>query len=172
VIPCAEVNNGANKTGSPIYDRPHNFKLNGAYVRPIGPVNLTVAGLTEFISKRRYERERSTNVLTPGTTSNSGNSATYFYEPRGNFQLPGLERYIDFASELTWRMAGTNQAGFKAEIFNLTNNEEKFINNNVAWCAATANAACAIAVANLSKAGARGSFLTPRRYRFSLIYRF
>jgi hypothetical protein len=172
VIPCAEVNNGANKTGSPIYDRPHNFKLNGAYVRPIGPVSVTVAGLTEFISKRRYEKQRSTNVLTPGTTSNSGNSATYFYEPRGNFQLPGLENYIDFATELTWRIAGTNQAGFKAEIFNLTNNEEKFINNNVAWCGATANAACATAVANFGKAGARGSFLTPRRYRFSLIYRF
>ena len=55
-IPCAEVKNGANKTGRPTYDRPHNFKLNGAYVRPIGPVNLTFGALTEFISKRRYEK--------------------------------------------------------------------------------------------------------------------
>jgi len=172
VIPCAEVNNGANKTGRPLYDRPHNFKLNGAYVRPIGPVNLTVGALTEFISKRRYERQRSTNVLTPGTTSNSGQTAFYFYEPRGNFQLPGIENYVDFATELTWRIAGTNQAGFKTEIFNLTNNEEKVINNNVAWCGATANAACTAAVANFGKASARGSFLAPRRYRFSLIYRF
>jgi hypothetical protein len=172
VVPCAEVNNGANKTGRPIYDRPHNVKLNGAYVRPIGPVNLTVAGLTEFISKRRYEKQRSVNVLVPGTASNSGQTATYFYEPRGNFQIPGLENYLDFATELTWRIAGTNQAGFKAEIFNLTNNEEKIINNNVAWCGATANAACTTAVANFGKASARGSFILPRRYRFSLIYRF
>jgi len=172
VVPCAEANNGANKTGRPIYDRPHNFKLNGAYVRPIGPVNLTVAGLTEFISKRRYEKQRSVNVLVPGTTSNSGQTATFFYEPRGNSQLPGLENYMDFATELTWRVAGTNQAGFKAEIFNLTNNEEKTTSNNVAWCGATLNAACTTAVANFGKASARGSFIQPRRYRFSLIYRF
>ena len=172
VIPCAQVNNAENKTGRPIYDRPHNFKMNGAYVRPIGPVSLTVAGLTEFISKRRYEKQRSTNVLTPGTTSNSGQTATYFYEPRGSFQIPGLENYLDFATELTWRVAGSHQAGFKAEIFNLTNNQEKIINNNVAWCGTTANAACTTAVANFGKASARGSYVLPRRYRFTLIYRF
>ena len=52
-ISCAAVNNGANKTGRPIYDRPHNLKLNAAYVRPVGPVNLTFGMLTEYISKRR-----------------------------------------------------------------------------------------------------------------------
>ena len=78
------------------------------------------------------------NVLTPGTTANSGQTATYFYEERGNFQLEGLENYVDFATEATWRIAGTHQAGFKAEIFNLTNNQEKTINNNVAWCGTTA----------------------------------
>ena len=135
-------------------------------------MNLTVGGLTEFISKRRYEQQRSVNVLTPGTTTNSGQTATYFYEPRGSFQIPGLENYFDFATELTWRLAGTNQAGFKAEIFNLFDNEEKIVNNNVAWCGQTANAACSTAVANFGKASARGSFLEPRRFRFSLIYRF
>ena len=142
------------------------------YVRPIGPVSLTVAGLTEFISKRRYEKQRAVNVLLPGTTLNSGQTSTFFYEPRGSFQLPGLENYLDFATELTWRIAGTNQAGFKAEIFNLTDNQEKIINNNVAWCGATANAACTTAVANFGKASARGSYILPRRYRFSMIYRF
>ena len=171
-IPCAEVNDGANKFGRPIYDRPHNFKMNAAYVRPFGPVSLTVAGLTEFISKRRYEKQRAVNVLLPGTTLNSGQTSTFFYEPRGSFQIPGLENYVDFATELTWRIAGTNQAGFKAEIFNLTDNQEKIINNNVAWCGATANAACTTAVANFGKASARGSFILPRRYRFSMIYRF
>src|SRR5262245_9239925 len=134
VIPCAEVNNGANKTGRPIYDRPHNFKFNAAYVRPVGPVNLTFGMLTEYISKRRYERQRSMNVLIPGTTTNSGQTATYFYESRGNFQLDGLENYLDFSTTADWRIASTHVAGFKAEIFNLFNNEEKTINNNVAWC--------------------------------------
>ncbi len=100
VIPCAEVNNGANKTGRPIYDRPHNFKLNAAYVRPIGPVNLTLGALTEFISKRRYERQRARErACARARRANSGQTATYFYEPRGNFELDGLENFLDFSSE-------------------------------------------------------------------------
>jgi outer membrane receptor protein involved in Fe transport len=171
-IPCADVNDGSNKTGLPLHDRPHNFKLNAAYVRPIGPVNLTVGALTEFISKRRYERQRSVNVLRPGTTTNSGQTSTYFYEERGAFQLEGLENFVDFAAEGTWRIGGTHQAGVKMEIFNLTDNQEKTINNNVSWCGTTSTAACSTAVNNFGKASARGSFLAPRRYRFSLIYRF
>lgn len=172
VLPCAQVANGPTATGRPIYDRPHNFKLNAAYVRPIGPVNLTVGALTEFISKRRYDRQRTMNVLRPGSTTNSGQTLVYRYEERGAFQLEGLENFIDLAAEATWRMAGTHQAGFKAEVFNLGDNQEKIINNNVAWCGTTATAACTTAVNNFGKASARGSFLAPRRYRFSLIYRF
>jgi hypothetical protein len=170
-IPCAEVQNGANKFGRPIYDRPHNFKINGAYVRPFGPVNLTVGALTEFISKRRYERTRGVNVLNPVTNA-AIDSATYFYEERGSFQLEGLENYLDFSSELTWRIAATHQAGFKAEIFNLFDNQEKIINNQTTWCGTTATTACATAVNNFGKSNARGSYLLPRRFRFSLIYRF
>jgi hypothetical protein len=172
VIPCSEVNNGANKTGRPIHDRPHNLKFNAAYVRPIGPINLTVGALTEFISKRRYDKTRGVNVLFPGSTVASGNTATYFYEERGSFQVPGLENYLDLATELTWRIAGTNQAGFKAEVFNLMDNQEKIMSNNTAFCGAPSNATCTTAINNYGKASARGSFQLPRRYRFSLIYRF
>jgi hypothetical protein len=172
VISCAEVSNGANKYGSPIYDRPHNFKLNGAYVRAFGPVSATFGAVTEFISKRRYQKERTVNVLRPGTLTNAGPTLTYYYNERGEDILEGLENYLDFSSEFTWRIAGTNQAGFKAEIFNLFGNEEKIISNNVTWCGNTATAACATAVQNFGKASARGSFLQPQRFRFSLIYRF
>ena len=172
VIPCAKVADGPTATGHPVYDRPHNLKFNAAYVRPIGRVNLTVGALTEFISKRRYERQRTVNVLRPGTTSNSGQTLVYRYEDRGSFQLSGLENYVDFATEATWRLSGTHQAGLKAEVFNLTDNQEKTVNNNVAWCTSATGATCTTAVNNFGKATARGSFLAPRRYRFSLIYRF
>ena len=172
VVPCAEVSNGSNKYGAPIYDRPHNIKLNAAYTRPFGPVMVTVAGLSEFISKRRYEKQRTVNVLRPGTLINAGPTLTYFYTERGSSQLEGLENYLDFATDVTWKVAGTHQAGFKAEIFNITNNEEQIINNNVTWCGTTATAACTTAVNNFGKASARGSFLQPRRFRFSLVYRF
>jgi hypothetical protein len=171
-ISCAEVNNGPNKYGQPAYDRPHNFKFAGAYVRPIGPINLTAGIITDFISKPRYERQRSMTVLRPGTTTSAGRTSNYFYEPLGSYQLEGLQNVTDLSTEATWRIAGTHQAGFKAEFFNLFNNEEKIVNNNVAWCGSTATAACQTAVNNFGKASARGSFVQPRRYRFSLIYRF
>ncbi len=165
VVPCAEVSNGSNKYGAPIYDRPHNIKLNAAYTRPFGPVLVTVAGLSDLISKRRYEKQRTVNVLRPGTLTNAGPTLTYFYTERGANQLEGLENYLDFATDVTWKVAGTHQAGFKAEIFNITNNEEQTINNNVTWCGTTATAACTTAVNNFGKASARGSFLQPRRFR-------
>lgn len=171
-ISCREVQEGANKTGRPIYDRPHNLKMSGAYLQQLGPINLTLGALSEFISKRRYQKERVMTILRPGTTTSSGQTATFYYNPLGSDQLEGLENSIDFSAEATWRAYSTAQVGFKFEAFNVTNNEEKIISNNVAWCGSTTAAACQTAVNNFGKASARGSFLTPRGYRFSLIFRF
>jgi hypothetical protein len=179
ILPCSEVNNGANKYGYPSYDRPHNFKMNAAYVRPIGPVNLTVGGVTEAISKWRYEKTRTMNVLLPGTLTNQGATATYFYNERGSDPLDGMEWALDTSVEATWRIAGTNQAGFKAEVFNVTNRQEKIRSNNTVWCNTDEGAGCATARENFGKATARGSFRGGglathpiRSYRFSLIFRF
>ncbi len=172
VLPCAAVQNDARKTGRPIYDRPHNLKLLAGYVRPIGPVNLSLGALGEAVSKRRYEKVRSMNVLLPGTLSNAGPTATYFYNERGADPVPGLEWYIDGSVELTWRAPGATQFGLRGEAFNLTNREEKTLSNNTAFCGTTDNASCAAAVANYGKATARGAFQQPRRYRISAIFRF
>ena len=59
-----------------------------------------------------------------------------------------------------WRIASTHVAGFKAEIFNLFNNEEKIINNNVAWCGSTANAGC-VAAGQQLRQGDRARFVRP-----------
>ena len=159
------MQNGANKFGRPIYDRPHNFKAYAAYVRPIGPINLSVAGLSEAVSKRRYEKQRSMNVLLPGTLTNAGPTATYFYNERGSDQLSGIEWYLDGSLELIWRAPGSTQIGLKGEAFNLTNREEKTQSNNFAFCGATANQSCVDAVNNFGKATARGSFQRPRNFR-------
>jgi hypothetical protein len=178
VIPCAEVQNGANKNGAPFYDRPHNFKLLGAYVRPIGPVNLNIGAVTEALSKFRYEKTRTVNVLRPGTLINQGPTATYFYNERGADPVEGMEWVLDTAVEGTWRIAGSNQAGMKIEIFNVTNRQEKLRSNNVVWCGSAAGAGCQTAIDNFGKATARTSYrgglagTFPRAYRFSLIYRF
>jgi hypothetical protein len=178
IIPCAEVQNGANKTGAPNYDRPHNFKLAAAYVRPVGPVTLTFGALTEALSKFRYEKQRTVNVLLPGTLANSGNTATYFYNERGDDPVDGTEWYLDTSFEGTWRIYSTAQAGFRAEIFNITDRQEQLRSNNFVWCGSDAGTGCAAARANFGKATSRGSFrgglagTMTRAYRFSMIFRF
>jgi outer membrane receptor protein involved in Fe transport len=178
IIPCSEVQNGANKYGAPSYDRPHNFKLAAGYTRPVGPVTLTVGALTEALSKFRYQQERTVNVLSPGTLTNSGNTATYYYNERGADPVEGVEWYLDTSFEGTWRIYNTAQAGFRAEIFNITDRQEKLRSNNVVYCGSDAGAGCADARANYGKATSRGSYrggltgTTPRQYRFSMIFRF
>lgn len=178
VIPCLDVQNGANKYGAPTYDRPHNVKLSGAYVRPVGPVNLTVGAVTELLSKFRYQKERTVNVLLPGTLTNQGSTATYFYNERGSDPLDGMEWFLDTSFEATWKIAGTHNAGFKAEIFNITDRQEKLRSNNVVWCGSASSTACQTAIDNFGKATARTSFrgglagTSPRAFRFSAIYRF
>jgi hypothetical protein len=178
IVPCAEVQNGANKYGAPSYDRPHNFKLAAAYVRPVGPVNLTFGAQTEALSKFRYEKTRTVNVLIPGTLTNQGATATYFYNERGADPVDGIEWYLDTSIEGTWRIYDTAQAGFRAEIFNITDRQEKLRSNNVVWCGSATGTGCADAIANFGKATSRAAFrgglggTFPRSYRFSLIFRF
>ena len=100
------------------------------------------------------------NVLLPGTLTNAGPTATYFYNERGSDQLSGIEWYLDGSIELIWRAPGSTQIGLKGEAFNLTNREEKTQSNNFAFCGSTANQACVDAVNNFGKATARGSFQT------------
>ena len=178
IAPCSEVQNGANKIGLPTYDRPHNFKLAAAYVRPVGPVNLTFGALTEALSMFRYEKQRTMNVLLPGTQANSGNTATYFYNERGADPVDGTEFYVDTSVEGTWRVYSTAQLGFRAEIFNITNRQEQLRSNNVVYCGSEAGTGCAAAIANYGKATSRASYrggvagTFPRQYRFSAIVRF
>jgi hypothetical protein len=134
--------------------------------------------LTEAVSKFRYEQTRTLNVFLPGTTQNSGNQATYFYNERGSNPVEGIEWYLDTSVEATWRIFQTTQAGFRAEIFNITDRQEKLRSNNVTWCGSDEGTGCATSRANFGKATSRGSYrgglagTTPRQYRFSLIFRF
>ena len=85
---------------------------------------------------------------------------------------------MDTSVEATWRFFSTAQAGFKAEIFNITDRQEKLRSNNVVWCGSDSSAACTTARANFGKATARGSFrgglagTVPRSYRFTALIRF
>jgi len=90
---------------------------------------------------------------------------------RDKFQL--TKRFVAEAG-LRWeKQTGSSDIGAQTVNTNVfaprlsANNEEKFINNNVAWCGATANAACATAVANFGKAG--GAWIVPDAAAVSLL---
>jgi hypothetical protein len=80
--------------------------------------------------------------------------------------------FLDAAVELTWKIAASYQAGFKTEIFNLTNEEMQLTTSNTAWCGSDAGAGCPAARENFLMATARGQYQQPRRFRFSAIFRF
>jgi hypothetical protein len=170
IFPCADVQ--ANLNGRPAYDRPHLFKANGAFTKPVGRVDLTAGVVATLASKLPYSRQRTVNVLLPGTDAPSGRTLTYFYEPRGSERLSGLASSFDLMLEGAFRPVSQIQLGLRGEVFNVLNAQSQIDVNNQSWCNATTTAACQTAVDVHGTATSRGSFQAPRTYRFSVIVRF
>lgn len=149
------------------------MKGQGAYTFNIGPVALTTGLAGEYVSGRPYTAARTLNVLKPGTTTNAGPTATYFYESRGAHRLPGYA-FADGSVEATFRVYRSAEIGLKGEIFNITDNQAKTNLTNTTWCENTTNpaASCTTARNNFGTATARGQFLTPRQYRVTTLLRF
>lgn len=174
VIPCSVVTDGPNKTGQPPLSITSSFKAFGAYAQSVGSVNLAL-GLGAIVqSGVRYQQQRTMQVLIPGTSTNSGLTETFFYDPRGNEVTPTIYE-IDSSLEATFTVWRTVELGLKGEVFNVTNTQKQVAANNVTWCADTtqaANSSCAIARANFGTATARASYQVPRSYRFTALLRF
>ena len=168
-LPCRDV--PANLDGKPTYDRPHQLKFNGAYTYPIGNVDLTAGFVGEASSKTTFSRTRTVTVLLPSGDP-SGQTQTYFYEPRGSERVDGTFFELDFALEAAVRSFDRAQLGFKFETFNLFNDQDKININNTSWCNSTATAACQSAVTNFGTATNRGSFNGPRTFRFTFLVRY
>ncbi|HVS32898.1 MAG TPA: carboxypeptidase regulatory-like domain-containing protein [Thermoanaerobaculia bacterium] len=173
VIPCLEVNDGPRNFGHPPNHRPHNLKGYGAYSRALGPVNLTLGAAGEWISGTRFAKASSLQVLNPVTGAASGQFATYRYEDFGAESLPGVWS-IDNSIEGTFRVLDLMEIGIKAEIFNVTDNQEKASPGATTWCNNTTNpaAACTQARDRFNKATVRTHFQTPRTYRITTLLRF
>ncbi len=169
IFPCSQLM--ANLQGRPGYDRPHLIKYFGSYRKPLGPIDLTAGLSGAATSKAAYSKTRSVSVLRPGTTS-SQMTLTYNYEGLGSDRIDGMAFTTDFAIEATYRAAHRSDIGVKFETFNLFNSEAKTAVNNTSWCNATTAGTCTTARTNFGTATARGSFLAPRTYRMTFLFRF
>jgi hypothetical protein len=151
------------------------LKFLGSYRYTIKAVDLTAGFVGTATSKATYSKSRTVNVLVPGTTT-AATTLTYSYdEGRGSDRIEGTVFQGDFSLEGTYRVRGQSDIGMKFETFNLFNNQEKIGVTNVTWCDnpdAPAGSSCATARANYGTATTRGSFVGPRTFRFTLLFRF
>ena len=174
VLPCAVVQESGNKTGLATYDRPHSVKFAGAYTLPLGPVNVVMGTAGQWISGTNYTKQRTVNVRFPGSTTNSGATAIYFYDERGSERLDPVW-VVDGSLELTFRLFNLVEMGAKGEVFNVFDEQEQISVNNTTFCentSATAPVACSNARNIFGTANARGSFQPPRTYRATFLVRF
>jgi carboxypeptidase family protein len=170
IFPCKDVQ--PNLTGLPTFDRPHLVKFTGAYTYPTRWFDLTAGVVGSSQSKATFTKSRSVNVLTPGTSNSSGQTLTYFYEARGANRIKGMLSIVDLAVEAAFKRIKDSSIGVKFDMFNLFSTETKTGVSNINWCNSTATATCATAVANFGTATTRGSFVSPRTYRMTFLYRY
>jgi carboxypeptidase family protein/TonB-dependent receptor-like protein len=174
IIPCSIVSDGSNKTGQPTLSIDHSVKFFGAYLHSLGPVNLALGLGGQLLSGIHFQKQRSVNVLFPGTTTNAGPTMTYFYESRGNETTPSIYQ-IDLSLEATYNFWRTIELGLKGEIFNVTDVQRQVTVNNLTWCDdanAAANSSCAISRSTFGTATARNAYQNPRAYRLTALVRF
>jgi len=173
IIPCSTVVDGPNKLGQPTLSINNSVKVFGAYLQNIGPVNLAVGLGGQVASGIHYQRQRTVNVLIPGTTRNGGPTEVYYYEPRGSETTPSIYQ-IDASLEATYNIWKTIEFGVKGEIFNITDQQRQTNVNNFNWCddASPTNGTCSVARANFGTGTARSSFQVPRNYRLTALVRF
>jgi outer membrane receptor protein involved in Fe transport len=157
-----------NLDGKPTFDRPHQFKFNGAYTRPIGMVDLTAGVVGAIASKATYSKTRTLEVLQDGISS--GQTQTYFYEPRGSDRIDGMDFDLDLSVEAAVRTFERAQVGLKFDVFNLFNVQEKTAVSNTAWCNST-EGACGLERATYGTATSRGAFDAPTTIRFTFLVR-
>jgi outer membrane receptor protein involved in Fe transport len=174
VLPCSVVVEGSNKYGELPESINHAVRAFGAYVQPLGRVNLAFGLGGIFQTGIHYQKQRSMNVLIPGTTTNSGQAETYFYEPRGAEATTSIYS-IDTSLEATFNVYQTIEFGLKGEIFNITDMQRQTNVNNLTWCdnaSAAPASSCAIARASFGAATARSAYQAPRNYRLTALVRF
>jgi hypothetical protein len=169
VVPCAELA-GPRVFGRPTWDIPHLVNLLGVYSRPLGPVNLSVGTSANWQSGNSFSKARTARVLDPFTGESSGQTMTYYYEGVGSDRLPSWWE-LNLSTEVTWRAFQTMEIGAKAEVFNVTNEQDQLVVSNTTWCEAD-TASCQTARDQFGLGTSRGSYNAPRGYRLTALIRF
>lgn len=117
-------------------------------------------------------------MLSP-TTGASIATVNYLYEPLGADRIEGMDTTTDFALEGGFRPWRDVSASMRFEVFNLFDSQEKVGVDNLTYCSGTTGVPAACAATRtpgsptlFGAATTRGSFQSPRAFRYSVIFRF
>jgi hypothetical protein len=151
-IPCSTAT-AFNQYGYAAYDRTHIVQAFTAYTLPLRWVAITAAPSGFWQSGLPYQQQ--------STFRAGGENKTYFHDKRGSHRLPDYYQ-INFALEAVFKPWGPIEIGAKGEVFNVTNQETQISNLSIRT----------LPDEFFGAATARGSFQTPRQYRFTALVRF
>lgn len=114
-----------NRYGPAPYDRPHQLRVYGSYHLPLGRSDLTFAGAFRYSDGVPFERTVEEDIFL-GDEFGFGPSVLRYLTPRGSERLSGNFN-VDLALNYALRIGALDEYSFdlKAEIFNLTNENEQ-----------------------------------------------
>lgn len=130
-LPCSQAIDGT-RFGPASYDRPHVFNLLGTYAMNLGPANLTFGSVANYMSGEPYSKAGTVTVLDDAGEPTDQNY-TYYY---GGFNSERLNELwtIDGSVDAAWRVWGDVELGVKAEVFNISDNQEPDNTTTTTWC--------------------------------------
>jgi hypothetical protein len=172
-VDCA-VAGGTNQYGLAAYDR--TSILNGftAYTWNFPILNLTAAPSFNLQSGAPYQQQRS-------FTYPDGTLPLYYYSKTGSSRLPttyainfSLEALAKpFGSGSMWLIGGPVEIGVKAEVFNVTNQQNVVRNNSTSIQLAPTSLVNGVPTAtNFGLPRTRSALQAPRAFRFTGLVRF
>lgn len=104
--------NEVNRLGPAPYDRPHQLGLFGTYRIPFGRTQLTLGTALRYRDGAPFHRAQFEDA------------GLRFLEPRGSSRLDGVFQW-DLAATVDVRLASQLELELKAEVFNITNDQEQ-----------------------------------------------
>lgn len=117
--------NVVNRHGPAPYDRPHQLRAHGSYFFGSERLGLSLAAALRYRDGVPYQLESLEAIdLGLDPDEDPGLEAVRFVTPRGSERLPGVFQ-LDLAANLDVLLAGEYQLELKAEVFNLTGEQEQ-----------------------------------------------
>ena len=150
--PCPDIL-GHNHGGYLPWDVTHSVKLFTAYTIPFSFMNLTAAPSFTWTDGLTYQETRLVQI--------NGDTDLYYDTPQGSSRLKDWYQ-VNFSLEAAFRVFNPVELALKADIFNITNQQQTIDANQIVTTPGD----------TFGLPASRGALQAPRAYQFSAVVRF